>query len=156
MIQTPGNTVIEQLHTMKQRMEVLFSESFKTGKAEPDVPESAAHSEAWEPLMDVWEAADGWFLVADLPGVADKDLHVELAEKQLTVRGNRATSPEHEKMKAIRLERPAGAFSRTFALPEDAQEDSVKAELRHGVLTVAVSRNCAPQATSQKVPVHTG
>ncbi len=103
--------------------------------------------------MDVWEGADLWFLIADLPGVADEDLHVELAEKKLTIRGNRERSPGHEKIKAVQLERPAGTFSRTFTLPEDAQEESVKAEFRNGVLTVAVSKTCGHQVTSQRVQV---
>ncbi len=156
MVQTPENTLIEQLHTMKQRMEVLFSESFKVERVDADVRNADAQAVSWEPLMDIWETADEWFLAADLPGVPDEDLHVELAEKYLTVRGKRTTSGGPEAMKAVRRERPAGTFSRTFALPEDAQEDSVKAELRHGVLTVIVSKPSGPQPTSQKVPVITG
>ena len=156
MAQSVEDNLIEQLHTMKRRMEVLFSESFKAARADPGTPEAAAQSAAWEPLMDIWETPDGWFLAADLPGVAEEDLQVEVAEKQLTVRGKRATSAEQETMKAITLERPTGAFRRSFTLPEDAREDSVKAELRHGVLTVAVPRSYGTQATSQRVQVRTG
>ena len=156
MVQTSGNALMEQLLAMKRRMEVLFSESFKVENAARDLPDSVVHPGPWEPLMDVWEGADLWYLIADLPGVADEDLHVELAEQKLTIRGNREASPGPEKIKAVQLERPAGTFSRTFTLPEDALEESVKAEFRHGVLTVAVSRNRGHQVTSQRVQVRVG
>ena len=153
MVQKSGNALREQLLTMKRQMEVLFSESFKVENADRESP---VHPGPWEPLMDVWEGADFWCLIADLPGVVDEDLHVELAEKKLTIRGNREASPGPEKIKAVQLERPAGTFSRTFTLPEDAQEESVKAEFRHGVLTVTVSKTRGPQVTSQKVQVRVG
>jgi len=156
VVQTSGNAIVEQLHTMKRRMEVLFSESFKGEQAESDLPDSEVDSEPWEPAVDVWEAADLWLLIADLPGVAEEDLHVELAEKQITLRGKRKTSPGRQKMKAAQVERFAGTFSRTFTLPEDAQEESVKAEFKHGVLTVAVSRILGSSVTTQKVQVRTG
>ncbi len=156
MVQTPGNAIVEQLHTMKRRMEVLFSESFKGEQAEGDLPDSGVDSEPWEPAVDIWEGADLWLLIADIPGVAEEDLHVELAEKQLTIRGKRKTSPGRQKMKAAQAERPAGAFSRAFVLPEDAQGDSVKAEFKHGVLTVAVSRGLGSSVTTQKVQVRAG
>jgi len=135
---------------------VLFSESFKGEQAESDLPDSEVDSEPWEPAVDVWEAADLWLLIADLPGVADEDLHVELAERQLTIRGKRKTSPDRQVMKAAQVERAAGTFSRTFLLPEDTQGESIKAEFKHGVLTVAVSRILGSSVTTQKVQVRTG
>jgi HSP20 family protein len=153
VVQTSGNAIVEQLHTMKRRMEVLFSESFKAEQGEKDLPDSGVEPELWEPSVDIWEAPDLWLLIADLPGVADEDLHVELAEKQLTIRGKRKTSPGREEIKAAQLERPVGSFSRTFILPGDAQVESVKAEFKHGVLTVAVSRDIESPITAQKVQV---
>jgi len=150
------NGIVEKLHTMKQRMEVLFSENFKPEQVAADVSEAAADLEPWQPPMDIWESAGLWLLTADLPGVADEDLHVELAERRLTIRGNRTTSPAHAKMKAAQIERPPGAFERTFNLPEDADKESLKAEFRRGVLTVAVCRTLGPQAPPQKVQVRAG
>jgi HSP20 family protein len=154
--QTMDNGIVEKLYTMKQRMEVLFLESFKAEQVTTDVPDTSVDLERWEPSMDIWESADLWLLTADLPGVSDEDLHVEVAEKQLTIRGNRKTSPAHANMKAAQIERQAGAFRRAFTLPEDVQRESVKAEFRRGVLTVAVSRALGPEVSPQKIRVHTG
>jgi HSP20 family protein len=147
------NGIVQKLHTMKQRMEVLFSESFKVEEGLSDVADVAADLEPWEPSIDIWESAGLWLLTADLPGVADEDLHVEIAQRQLTVRGNRKTSPSYETLKAAQIERPAGAFMRTFDLPEDVKEGSLKAEFRRGVLTVAVSKAIGPEVAPQKVQV---
>ena len=141
---------------MKQRMEVLFSESFKEEQDPADPSDIAVDARPWEPAMDIWESAGLWLLAADLPGVADEDFHVEIAEKHLTIRGHRKTSPSHEKMKAAQIERPAGTFLRIFNLPEDAEKESIKAEFKRGVLTVAVSKVIGSERTRQKVPVRSG
>jgi HSP20 family protein len=153
---TSGDGLVEKLHTMKQRMEVLFSASFKGEQDETELPDAVVHLEFWEPSIDLWESGGSWLLTADLPGLADQDLHVELAEKQLTIRGNRNISPASGAMNAVQRERPAGSFSRTFTLPGDAQADSVEAELKNGVLTVTVSRGFGAPVTPQKVKVRAG
>jgi HSP20 family molecular chaperone IbpA len=151
-----GDGIVEKLHTMKQRMEVLFSASFKGEQGEAESPVAVVDLEPWEPPIDLWESEGSWLLTADLPGLADQDLHVELAERQLTLGGSRKTTPASGAMKAVHRERPSGSFSRTFTLPGDAQADSVEAELKNGVLTVTVSRGSGPSVTSQKVKVRAG
>jgi len=153
---TSADGIVEKLHTMKQRMEFLFSESFKAELNQTGSPDAAVGLELWEPSMDIWESDGLWLVTADLPGVADEDLHVEIAERRLTIRGNRRTSVADEGMNPVQIERPAGTFVRTFNLPEDAQEQSIKAEFRRSVLTVAVSKTLGPEATPQKVRVRAG
>jgi HSP20 family protein len=154
--QTSENVIVEKLHTMKQRMELLFSESFKAEQSQEGSTDTALGHGLWEPSMDIWESDSLWLVTADLPGVADEDLHVEIAERRLTIRGNRKTLAVHEAMSPAQIERPAGTFLRTFNLPEAAEEQSIKAEFRRGVLTVAVSKTLGPEATPQKVRIRAG
>jgi HSP20 family protein len=154
--ETQANTIVDQLHAMRQRMDVLFSESFEAEESGGDVCGANAPEEAWTPLVDVWDSGDEWLLIADLPGVSDHDLQVELVENQLTVRGNRRTTTAHGEMKVARRERLGGAFSRTFELPDHARVEAIKAELKHGVLTVTVPKDPGSRATPQKVQIRTG
>jgi len=152
----PRNPIFAQLHEMKQRMDELFTESFKAGKPGTDSPETMGQSKPWEPLMDVWESGDSWLLVVDLPGVAYQDLQVELAENQLTLKGKRRPLPAHEGMQAAHSERSQGAFLRTFMLPGNICEETIKAELKQGVLTVVIAKEPGSQVTQQRVQVRAG
>jgi HSP20 family protein len=153
---TQANPIFAQLHEMKQRMDQLFTESFKAGKRGSDTPETAEQSRPWEPWTDIWESEDSWRLIMDLPGVAYEDLQVELAENRLTVKGTRKPLPGHEGMEAAQLERSQGAFSRTFVLSGSIREETIKAELRQGELTVVIAKESGSQVTQQRVRVRAG
>jgi HSP20 family protein len=153
VVRIPGNPIVDQLHTMKQRMEALYSKSFRAEAAGPDRVDAEANSDQWKPLVDIWESNREWLLIADLPGVAEEDLQVELVENELAIRGKRKTATVLDGMKGVQIERPEGRFSRSFVLPEDTCEEAIKAEFKHGVLTVSVLKDRGSQATSQKVRV---
>jgi HSP20 family protein len=150
---TSEEGIVEQLHTMKRRMEVLFSASFQGGSDEADSPDPVVDVGPWEPAIDLWQSGSSWLLIADLPGLTEEDFHVELAERQLTLRGSRRTLPASGPMKAVQRARSAGSFSLAFILPEDARADSVEAALKNGVLTVTVSLGPGESVIPQKVTV---
>jgi HSP20 family protein len=154
--QTQSNTIVDQIHEMKQRMDVLFAESFKAEEAEMGFADAPPHSEPWLPAMDVWDGPHAWLFIADLPGVSDQDLGVEIEGGQLTVRGIRKTSMAREEMKALQVQRLEGVFFRTFTVPCNICAEAIKAELKHGVLTVTVPKDPGSQAGLHKVMVRAG
>jgi HSP20 family protein len=154
--QIKDSSVFAQLQEMKQRMDQLFTESFESRKPRSDAAETSEHLDRWEPLMDIWESEGSWLLVMDLPGVADEDLQVEFAENKLTVKGVRKPMHGPEERKAAQIERPQGAFSRTFVLPGKIRQETIKAELRQGELTLLISKEPGPQAARQRVEVRSG
>jgi len=78
---------------------------------------------------------------ADAPGMTSDDIHVELHEGTLKVSGEKSRQHEEGKPghKVWRQERSFQKFQRCFALPEDANPETINARLEHGVLTVEVS-----------------
>ena len=156
VVRNSRNPIVNQLHAMKQRMDVLYSRSFEDAQEEADHSEAGAQSGSFKPPVDIWESGNELLIVLDLPGVADKDLQVEFIENRLTIRGNRRTSSPQKEMKAVQIERQDGTFSRFFILPDNTREESIKAEFKHGVLIVAIPKDPGPQATTQKVPVRAG
>lgn len=138
---------------MKQRMDMLYSKSCaREEEEEKTAPEAEVAS--WEPFMDVWESEEEWLVVADLPGVRDEELQVEVLENQLTIAGLRHAVSYPGALRASKIERPEGRFSRTFMLPANAVKEEIQAECKRGVLTVRIPKSRCMQASHHKVIVH--
>ena len=88
--------------------------------------------------MDLVEEDDHFVLSADLPGVEEQDINVELEDNVLTISGERKSEHEDRKEGYYRIERSSGRFSRTLTLPEGIDADSIEARFDNGVLTVRI------------------
>jgi HSP20 family protein len=92
------------------------------------------------PSMDVTETDKTIEITAELPGLEEKDVEINVADNVLTIRGEKKAEKE-EKDKDYRLvERTYGSFARTLALPEGVDPDMIKASIAKGVLTVTVPK----------------
>ena len=92
----------------------------------------------WRPAIDV-EEKDGKYLVrADLPGMKKKDIHVELKDGYLTLRGERKSEHKENKDNYHKIERTYGTFERTFRVPESVTEKDIHAKYKDGVLELTV------------------
>jgi HSP20 family protein len=118
--------------------------------AEADAGRSAQPA-SWPPL-DLFESWHAFLVRVDVPGIKAGELDVAFAGGLLVISGARylAAGPEGERFH--RLERPAGSFRRSVALPTAATPEMVHASLEDGVLTV-VAPKCARTARSG-VTVH--
>ncbi len=101
---------------------------------------------AYAPAFEVREAADAFVFKADLPGVKDKDIDVKLTGNRLQISGKREAERQDQQDTYYTYERSYGSFQRTFTLPEGTDLDHVQAELKEGVLTVAVPKKAPAQA----------
>ncbi len=109
---------------------------------------------AFIPSFEVKETKDGYMFKADLPGVKESDLDIQLSGNTLTVSGRREAEERDESETYYAYERTYGSFTRTFTLPEGADADNAKAELRDGVLTVMVPKR--PEMQPKKISVKAG
>lgn len=94
----------------------------------------------WVPQVDILEEEGGYRLVADLPGVSPTDVEVTVDKNVLTMRGSRSTRSESANGGYRRRERMSGTFVRQFTLPNNVDEDSIKAKVANGVLEVSIPR----------------
>lgn len=113
----------------------------------------------YEPFRSLGSRVADWFAPAseassnkaaysiaiELPGVAEDDIRMTLEDGVVTVSGEKRTAREEEGESWYFSERQFGAFSRSFRLPPDADEDAVGATLKNGVLTITVPKR-APTA----------
>ena len=104
--------------------------------------------------LDIVETPDALTVHADLPGVAEDDVHITLDEDMLTVTGERRAPAAGERQTAHRTERPSGAFQRNVKLPSPVDPEAVTADFAHGVLTITLPKP-KPGAKARKIQVRT-
>jgi len=103
------------------------------------------------PSIDVTETDKEIEITAELPGLEEKDVQINVADNVLTIRGEKKAEKE-EKDKNYRLiERSYGSFERSLELPAGVNADAIKASIAKGVLKVTVPKPAPAQ--SKKVEV---
>jgi HSP20 family protein len=99
-----------------------------------------ARSRGFAPAVDVGETADEYLVTAELPGTKPEDVHVELNDGVLTIRGEKRIERDEQKEHARYAERVFGSFVRSFSLPQNADGEKVQAHFKDGVLTLRVPK----------------
>jgi HSP20 family protein len=90
--------------------------------------------------MDLVENDDHFTLRADLPGMTEADVNIEVRDNTLTLSGERQAEHEERQRGYYRLERQFGKFSRALSLPEGVNADAIEANFSHGVLEVRIPK----------------
>ncbi|HEV3000196.1 MAG TPA: Hsp20/alpha crystallin family protein [Solirubrobacteraceae bacterium] len=123
-----------ELQSIQQEMNRLFNTFFDT----PAGGESTGRR--WVPAMDLVETDDHFVLRADLPGLDQGDVSIEVHDGVLTVSGERKYEHEAKKDGFYRLERGTGQFSRSLTLPDGVDPDAIAASFEKGVLEVRIPK----------------
>lgn len=108
----------------------------------------------WAPAVDISETEKDYRIKVEIPEVKKEDVKVSLQEGVLIISGERRYEKELGDVKHHRMERYYGSFVRSFSLPEDAQEDSIDAEYRDGMLFLTVPKAEASKPKAIEVKVH--
>ena len=106
------------------------------------------------PTFDVTESKDSYLFKADVPGVKQEDIEITTTGNRVTISGKRDVEQENKNDTIYTYERQFGSFSRTFTLPDGADIEHAKSELKEGVLTLVVPKH--PAALSKKIEVKAG
>jgi HSP20 family protein len=127
---------VAELGTIQNEMNRLFNTFFEQPAGRGDSPTARR----WIPPMDLIETGDSYVVCADLPGISEEDLTIQLEDNVLTISGVR--NPEHARRQDghYRLERAFGAFSRSLTLPDGIDPDAVRARVDRGVLQVEIPK----------------
>jgi HSP20 family protein len=125
----------------------LFDEFFRGF----DAP--AGNGGAWAagwPQVDVTDTGKEIRLVAELPGLEEKDIDITLADGVLTLQGEKKAASEESHYS----ERWYGRFRRSFQLGPDIDPDKVSATFRNGVLSLTVEKKPQAQATAKRIAIN--
>jgi HSP20 family protein len=138
-----ARTEANPLAMLQQEMDRLFdgfSKSF-TGLS----------SRTLMPSMDLAETEKEIELTAELPGMEEKDVQLNVVDNQLTIRGEKKNQREEKEKDYHLVERNYGSFVRTVDLPPGVDLDSIKAVMSKGVLKVTVPKPAPAQAKKIEV-----
>jgi HSP20 family protein len=102
------------------------------------LPGGDGASTEWSPAADISESESEYVVRAELAGVPREAAQVSVEDGVLTIQGERKQESRDEK--SHRIERFYGGFCRSFALPDNADAEHIRAEARDGVLSVHVPK----------------
>ena len=106
----------------------------------------------WAPLADVSETDGEYLIKAELPEVRKEDVSITVQDGVLTLSGERKQEKREDSEKVHRIERYYGSFARRFALPENADEQGIRAESRDGVIVIHIPKQHGRRAAAAADP----
>ncbi|MBW2088490.1 MAG: Hsp20/alpha crystallin family protein [Deltaproteobacteria bacterium] len=145
---------LEQFH---QEIDRIFDQVFRGfglspfGFDQPLFPRLA--DGMLKPTLDLGASDKEYTITVEVPGVDEKDVRLEIVNDTLTIRGEKKQEKEEKEKNYYRMERSYGSFQRMLSLPEDADQDGVKATFKKGVLTVTLPRKALPKSNVKQIEV---
>ena len=110
------------------------------GKQELEGEEQTRPGRTYVPDVDICETADSLWLWADMPGVDEKTVEINLAEGVLSIAGA-VSLKEHENLAPVYTEYNIGNYLRRFTVSEDIDVDNIKARMTSGVLELELPKS---------------
>lgn len=102
------------------------------------------------PKVNISEIDKEIHITADLPGLTEEEVNVEIQDGVLTLSGEHKQEKEEKDKKFYRVERSYGSFSRSFVLPAPVDENAVEAHMKDGVLHVVLPK---VEQTKKKIEI---
>jgi HSP20 family protein len=126
---------LRELGSLQNEMNRLFNTVF-----DAPAPGNGGAMRRWMPAMDLIETGEHFVLRADLPGMDQDDIQIELEDGTLTLSGERKAEHDSKNEGFYRVERAFGAFSRSLSLPKGVDPEGVSASFDRGVLEVRIPK----------------
>jgi HSP20 family protein len=107
----------------------------------------------WIPAVELRQSGNNFMIHADLPGLSENDVKVEVTDDGLLIEGERKRESSSDEGGWHRSERVYGRFSRLIPLPQGARVDEAKANFNNGVLEIVVP---VPETESKRRQIPIG
>ncbi len=131
-----GEHPMMQLH---REMDRLFADAFR-GFGGTEVPAAGRFEGLLRPRVDITADDKSYTVTLEVPGVDEKEVNVEVSDDTLIISGEKKEEKEKKEKDYHWMERSYGSFRRVLALPDDADQENIKAESKNGVLTLNIPR----------------
>ena len=105
------------------------------------------------PAVEIAEGAEEFTCLAELPGLAPKDVLLSFENGMLTIKGEKKDERETQNKRYHVWERTYGAFQRSFTFPASVMADKITAEFKDGLLTIHVPIAAKPEAKASKIEI---
>jgi HSP20 family protein len=107
----------------------------------------------WAPSADISETDKEYLIRAELPAVKKEDVKVTVSDGMITIEGERKQQRDEKNEKLHRVESFYGRFIRSFSLPENVDENTIRCESKDGVLTVHIPKWETPKQQAKQIKV---
>ena len=149
------NPVMELHREMNRLFEEFFSD-LETGLLWPGGAGLRSRAGTGSVRVDVSENDKEIRVTADVPGMEEKDIDVELSDNLLTIRGEKVQERDEKKDDYHLVERSYGSFERSIPLPGGLEEEKAKANFKNGVLSITVPKSAEAKANRKQIPISAG
>jgi HSP20 family protein len=105
------------------------------------------------PAVDIYDEGDAIVVKAELPGLTKDQVEVQLADRTLTIKGEKKRSEEVRESDYYRSERSFGSFTRTLTLPVEVKADAASATFKDGVLEIRLPKTEEPGKRPRKIEI---
>jgi len=160
--QKPGRSsltggVWRPFEALRTEMDRLFDD-FGNGLWRPPFGSLAALERSWPqfaaaPAVDVAETDKSYEITAELPGMDEKNIEVNLTNGGITIKGEKKEETQEKEKDYSISERRYGSFERYFALPEGVDANKIEATFKNGVLKVTLPKTAEAQKPAKKIEV---
>ena len=145
----------DPLRDFQREMNRLFGEFFGDFPLAERSRESAWETSAFMPRVDVSETDLEVKVTAELPGMDEKDISVELQENVLILRGEKKSEQEEKGKNWFRREQSYGSFHRAIELPAGVDAGKASAQFKKGVLTFKAPKLEEEKEKRKAIPIET-
>ena len=105
------------------------------------------------PAVELVDEGDSYRLTAELAGMTEKDIRLEVADGMLLLASEKEESSERREDGHLISERRHGSFRRRIALPADADADEIEAKFKHGLLSVEIAKTEKARDHARKIKI---
>lgn len=147
----PVSTEMTPFDLFQQEMNQLFNDFFRGFGLAPT--EGTGAVSMFAPKIDMSESDNSIKVVAELPGLSDKDVEVDLSKDSLTIKGEKKEEKEEKGEQTYYAERSFGSFTRVIPLPTEVNPDKAEAKFANGVLTVNMPKMHAEKKEQKKIEI---
>lgn len=106
-----------------------------------------------KPKVDLSASEGEYLLTVEIPGVSEKDVTIDINASTMTVKGEKRQEKEVKEKNFYRIERSYGSFQRVLSLPEDVNQDAIKATFKNGVLSITMPRKSLPKGEVRQIEI---
>jgi HSP20 family protein len=119
-------------------------------------PSSPSHfgTRYYEPPVDVYQTASNVVVLVEMAGISNRELHLEVEGRNLTIRGHRLPLPGPPNREYSQIEITDGPFQRSVLLPAAVTSDGLEATYTDGILTIVLTKAVSSGGTHLRIVCH--
>jgi HSP20 family protein len=140
------DTGVSPFFTLRREMDRLFDDAFRGF----GLPAFSGEGFAW-PHVEVIDRDKDVRVTAELPGLEEKDVEIQVEQGVLTLRGEKRMETDDKDRRYS--ERYFGRFERRIALPAEVDDDRANATFKNGVLTIVLPKTEQARQNAKRIPI---